>query len=117
MPVLLKLIDRKRFRELFPHLLDEIENGGSKIKLDDYRLNFKNEDRLSGRKWAGYNPDVKDFLRRCKTRSEAEEIISFMEDSGEITTENAAQLRRQLRDEGLKSFGERKKPEFYHRKS
>jgi len=109
------LIDRERFRKLFPHLAEELEKGVAKVHIDQFRVRVEHEDRLTDRKWAGYDPDVVDFIRRCDTVEEAEEIISYMEGRREITPERAAELRRQLWEKGLRSFGDKKEPGFYHR--
>jgi len=109
------LIDKERFRKLFPHLAEEMENGKSRVHIDHYRTRVNPEDRLTNRRWAGYNPDILDFICRCDTEEEAEEIIAYMEEQGEITAERVSELREQLQKEGLRSFGDRKKPDFYHR--
>jgi len=108
------LIDKDRFKKLFPHLAEEMEKGKSKVHIDQYRTNVDHEDRLTNRRWAGYNPDVLDFIRRCDTEEEAEEIIEYMEEKEEITAERASELRQQLKVEGLTSLGKKKKPDFYH---
>jgi len=107
------LIDRERLRKLFPHLAREMEEGGSKVHIDQYRR--EDAERPTGRRWVGYDPDVVDFIRRCETVEQAEEIIGYLEGRGEITAEAAAELRRRLREEGLKGLGDRKEPDFYHR--
>ena len=109
------MIDKERFKKLFPHLAEEMERGKSKVHIDQYRTNIGREDRLTNRRWAGYNPDVLDFIRRCDTEEEAEEIIGYLEERGEITAERASELRQQLEVEGLQSFGKKKKSDFYHK--
>lgn len=109
------LIDMERFRRLFPHLAKEMVRGELKVQIDQFRQNVENEDRLTERRWASYNPDVVDFIRRCDTAKQAEEIISYMESQGEITAKRAKELRRRLREEGLTGFGDRKETGFYHR--
>lgn len=102
-------MEKKKIEELFPNLVKEIEEGLDKsIKLDRALPG-------SERKWAGYNPDVIDFLRRCKTNDEAHEIIDYLEKRGEISGEKADELRRKLDEEGIKSFGEYKDMDFYHK--
>lgn len=108
------MIDRKRLKKLFPHLAEEMGKGESKIHIDQFRVRVEHEDRLTTRNWAGYNPDVVDFIRRCETEEQAEEVISYMEGRGEVTPERAAKLRKQLREEGLRSFGDKKEPDFYN---
>jgi len=108
-------IDRKRFRKLFPHLAEEVEGGKSKAHIDQLGVSAENEDSLTERRWAGYDPGVIDFIRRCNTEEQAEEIIDYLEKRGEVMPERVAELRRQLREEGLRSFGDKKEPDFYHR--
>lgn len=109
------MIDGERFKRLFPHLAKELEKGESKINIDQFRIRAEHEDRLTGRRWGGHNPDIVDFIRRCDTPEQAEEIISYMEGQGEIPAERAAELRRRLRAEGLSGFGDKKETGFYHR--
>jgi len=109
------LIDKERLRRLFPHLAEELEKGKSKVSIDQYRANVEHENSLTNRKWVGYDPDILDFIRRCDTEEKAEEIISYMKEQGEITAERAAELHGQLREEGLRSFGDKKEADFYHR--
>jgi len=109
------LIDKERFKKLFPHLAEEMERGRSKVHIDQYRTNIGREDRLTNRRWAGYNPDVLDFIRRCDTEEEAEEIIGYLVEREEITAERASELRQQLEVGGLPSFGKKKKSDFYHK--
>ncbi|MFQ6052613.1 MAG: DUF2095 family protein [Candidatus Bathyarchaeia archaeon] len=108
------MIDRDRFRKLFPHLAEEMEKDVSKVPIDQFRTRVEHHDRLTTRKWAGYDPDVVDFIRRCDTEEEAEEIITYMENRGEIGPDRAAELRERLRVRGLRSFGEKKERDFYH---
>jgi len=107
--------ESERLRKLFPHLAKEIEEEASTMHIDEYRVDAERDGRLTERRWAGYNPDVVDFIRRCQMAEQAEEIIGYMEKRGEISTEEAEGLRKQLREKGLGSFGERKEPGFYHR--
>lgn len=101
-------MDKKRFREFFPHLAEEMEEGKSRVDLT-----FTGEDRAPNREWAGYEPGVVDFLRRCDTEEQAREIIGYLESRGELTGEEASRLLRQLSEEGLRSFGSKKGSDFY----
>jgi len=104
-------MEKDRFKKLFPNLAKEIEGEGSKIRIDQ-NDGASREDRI----WSGYDPDVVDFLRRCDDADQAEEVISYMEDREEITPERAAELRRQLMEQGLRSFGDKKEEDYYHNK-
>jgi hypothetical protein len=103
------------FKRLFPNLAKEMESGRSRVSTADIEGAPEKKAEGNERKWAGYVPDAVDFIRRCETRRQAEEIISYLEERGEIPSDRAAELRRQLEDEGLESFGCRKEEGFYHR--
>jgi len=64
-------------------------------------------------RFAGYNPTVIDFIRRCDTEDQAKEIIEFLEKKGDLTSEDSAKLYDQLQNEGLRSFGEKKGSGYY----
>ena len=66
-------------------------------------------------RFAGYDPNAIDFIRRCDTEEEAIEIIIFLEKKGDLTSEQAQALRKQLLEKGLRSFGEKKEEGFYSR--
>ena len=100
-------MEKDRFRKLFPNLAEELEGNESKIVVEV-------EARPRG-KWAGYIPDIIDFLRRCDTDAEGEEIIEYLERKGEITQERALELKEQLREKGIRSFGSRKREGYYTR--
>ena len=56
-----------------------------------------------------FNPCAVDFIRRCDTEVQAEEIIAYLQKKGEITQEYAEELRCKLKREGVRSFGSKKK--------
>jgi len=60
-------------------------------------------------------PDVIDFIRRCDNEEQAVEIIDFMEKRKEINSTYAQRLKRQLREKGVRSFGSKKKDDYYSR--
>lgn len=105
------------FKKLFPHLAKEMESGRSRVKTTEGEGVPEEKTLDAGRKYAGYIPDAVDFIRRCETKEQAEEIIRYLEERGEIPSERAVELRRRLEDEGLESFGSRKEEGFYHRDS
>ncbi|MBS7623450.1 DUF2095 family protein [Candidatus Bathyarchaeota archaeon] len=65
----------------------------------------------------GYIPTAVDYIRRCKTSEQAEETISYLEKTEQVTAEYAQRLRVQLRIRGLRSFGPRKKEGHYLREA
>ena len=100
-------MEKKRFKEMFPNLVKEIDSGKS---LAD--IVFVSSSKTKS-EWAGYEPNFTDFLRRCDTNEEALVIINYLEERGEISLKEAAELRNRLEKEGLRSFGPKKSPGFY----
>lgn len=108
-------MERERFKKMFPRLAEEMECGSSRISMDNLGDTLTKKNPNISRKWSGYNPDVVDFIRRCGTTEQAEEVIGYMEGRGEVTTDRATELRQQLWEKGLRSFGSRKEEDYYHR--
>jgi hypothetical protein len=107
-------MEKKKFRELFPHLADELVNGKSVADLEDDTIKLKRS-LNANRRWEGYDPDIIDFIRRCETPEQAAQIIDYMSDKGKISPETAEKLRRQLEEGGVRSFGTLKEKGYYHR--
>jgi hypothetical protein len=123
-------IDKKSIKKIFPHLYEELENGEVKVPINAVRKNpLEAETAAVGEefdcteeeftsctetpdKLRHFNPSAIDFIRRCDTELQAEEIIAYLLKKGEITRENAEQMRFQLKRDGLRSFGPKK--EEYH---
>lgn len=103
-------LEKKEFKKKYPKLAEEMETG-----VGVSELNFEVEKPQPSRKFAGYDPNVVDFIRRCTNDEQALEIIEYMKDREEITVEEAEQLCKQLEEEGLRSFGKRKTVGFYER--
>ena len=100
----------KEFKKKYPKLSDELEHGVGKSEL-----NFEVEKPKPKRKFAGYDPDVIDFIRRCTNETQALEIIEYMRSRDEISLDEAERLCKQLDEEGLGSFGKKKVPGYYER--
>lgn len=107
-------MEKKKFRELFPHLADELENGKSVADLEDEIIRQKRS-LNANRRWEGHDPDIIDFIRRCETPEQVAMIINYMSNEGKISPETAEKLRRQLEEEGVRSFGKQKDTGHYHR--
>ena len=117
---------------MFPHLYDELETSENKVPIDAIRKNpleaekaaegpecEEEEDFASCTetpdKLRHFNPSAIDFIRRCDTEAQAEEIIAYLQKKGEITQEYAEELRCQLKREGVRSFGPKKEEYYYFR--
>ncbi len=125
-------IDKKSLKKMFPHLYEELETGEAKVPINAVRKNpLEAEEEASGEececeeeeasctetpgKLRHFNPSAVDFIRRCDTEAQAEEIISYLQKKGEITKENAEQMRCQLKQKGVRSFGPKKEENHYFR--
>jgi len=122
-------IDKKSIKKIFPHLYDELETGEAKVPINAVRKNPLEAEAVAvgeecdcteeefvctetADKLRHFNPSAVDFIRRCDTEVQAEEIIAYLQKKGEITKENAEQMRCQLKRDGVRSFGPKK--EEYH---
>jgi len=91
-----------------------MENGEHKIGINAVRDDIETgEKAASSESFVHYMPDVIDFIRRCDTKEQAEEIIDYMEKRGEIKKQYAENLRKQLRERGVRSFGPKKEENYY----
>jgi hypothetical protein len=125
-------IDKRSIKKIFPHLYEELESGEVKVPINSIRKNPLEAEAASGEecedciqgealetchespdKLRHFNPSAIDFIRRCDTEAQAEEIIAYLEKKSEITKENAKELRCQLKRDGVRSFGP-KKEEYYY---
>jgi hypothetical protein len=109
--------DREEFRERFPALARELEEG-EKLQITAYRTSEEEaleEEEVELQDFSGYNPTIIDFLRRCETDEEALEIINWMEERGEITHEMAKDLRITLAKNGVRAFGPKKEWGWYEK--
>ncbi|MCF2135740.1 MAG: DUF2095 family protein [Candidatus Thorarchaeota archaeon] len=105
-------MERKDFEKAFPALSDEMATGETKTyRIAGVRQEM-NESRSPGEKET-YLPDVVDYIRRCDTVSQAVEIIEYLLKRGELTKSQASSIKRQLKSEGLRSFGAKKERDYY----
>jgi hypothetical protein len=109
-------IDKKSFKKMFPSLSDELEGEENKVPIDSVRTDSETVEKTMSDELRHYEPTVIDFVRRCETEKEAEDIINYLEKRGELTKEYAMQLRRQLKKEGVRSFGPKKEENYYFKK-
>jgi hypothetical protein len=109
-------IDKKSFKKMFPSLSDELKGEENKVPIDSVRTDSETAEKTMSDELRHYEPTVIDFLRRCETEEEAEDIINYLEKRGELPKENAAQLKRQLKKEGVRSFGPKKEENYYFKK-
>jgi hypothetical protein len=106
-------LDKETFKKMFPNLAKELESEEQKVQVNSVRTDIQTGERASSERFVHYMPDVIDFIRRCDTEEQAEEIIAYMEKRGEIEKQYAERLRKQLKDKGLRSFGPKKEENYY----
>ena len=107
-------LDKDAFKKTFPNLAKEIGSGENRVQVNSVRLdNEAGEKHATNGKFVNYVPDVIDFLRRCDTAEQAEEIITYMEKKGEIDKQYARRLEKQLKEKGVRSFGTKKEKDYY----
>jgi len=97
-------LDREEFKKKYPNLARELEEGAGKVRIDS--------DQRSD-KFRGYMPRPIDYLRRCDTEEQAIQTIEYLEGRKEITCEYAEELRKQLKEKGVRSFGPKKEEDYY----
>ncbi len=117
-------VEKENFRRRFPNLSGEVDEEAMGIPLDPVateELNSKSSTALAKenvqkkpmRGFDGYDPTAVDFIRRCGSEKEAQEIVEYMEKKGEIGRSEAQRMRSQLRRKGLRSFGAKKEYGYY----
>lgn len=105
-------VEEEELLDTFPTLFQEIKSGEQNIVEQEARTSSGSK-KL--RRFQSYTPGVSDFLCRCKSEKEAEEIIEFLLKKGDITEEHAQYLQKQLDEKGLEFFGEHRAPGYYDR--
>lgn len=107
-------LDRKKFSKMFPNLAKELQSDENRVPVNSVRTDAQDAKRaVNIERFTDYTPDVIDFIRRCDTKEQAEEIIAYLEKRGEIDRKYAQKLREQLKEEGVRSFGGKKEENYY----
>lgn len=82
-------------------LPDSGSNGGSNPDIN-YDYSF-----------LGYTPSAVDYIRRCRTKKEAFEILDYLKKRDEISKDEYKEMIDRVKKEGLSSFGTIKDVGFY----
>jgi hypothetical protein len=123
-------IDKRSLKKMFPHLYRELEEDSeNKISIDAVRADPDAAEKAAEiedvceeefleptkalDKLRHFNPSAVDFIRRCDTDAQAQEIISYLQKRGELTEEEAKELECKLKREGVRSFGSKKEENHY----
>lgn len=125
-------IDKESMKKLFPNLYKEIEElDECKVPINSVRANSQTAEEeleqeateeisqptVSPDKFRHFNPSAADFIRRCETEAQAEEIIDYLYKRGELTDQEAKEMRNQLRSNGVRSFGPKKEDYYYFKEA
>ena len=106
-------LNREKLRKMFPNLAKELETDENKVAVNSVRTDLQTAEKAGCNRFLHYTPDVIDFIRRCDTNAEAEEIIMYLEKRGEIEKQYAERLRKQIEERGVRSFGPKKGQDYY----
>ena len=107
-------LNKESLKKMFPNLDKELQTNDNKVQVNSVRTDPKDgEKAVTSPSFDNYVPDVIDFIRRCNTKEQAEEVICYMERRGEIDKEYAQKLRKQLKEKGVRSFGTKKEQDYY----
>ncbi len=111
----------KSFKKMFPHLAKELSNGENAVSIDSVEPSPEDAETQAEiqkpDKFHNYVPTVVDFIRRCNTEREADEIIAYLEKRCEISRKSADKLKKQLKEKGVRSFGAKKAEDYYFKES
>ena len=123
-------INKKSFKKLFPNLYREIEElDECKVPINAVRADPEAAEKAAEGeeeileptelpdKFRHFNPSAIDFIRRCDTEKQAEEIINYLQNRGEISAEYAQELKGKLKCQGVRSFGPKKEENYYFHES
>jgi hypothetical protein len=108
-------LEKRRFKKIFPRLAEEMETDENRYQISSVRSDVSVAERASAKRFDNYLPDVVDYIRRCDSVKQAEEIVDYLERRHEITSEYAQKLRKQLKTKGVRSFGPKKQDDYYSR--
>ena len=100
----------EEFRRDFPALNKELEEGITRsFKIDGVRTvsEESKEEKIA------YTPDVVDYIRRCDTLTQANEIVEFLVKQDEISPAQGRAIKAKLKADGIRSFGAKREKDHY----
>ena len=107
-------LEKESLKKMFPNLAKEMQTSDNKVNVNSVRTDPREGEKAATyESFDNYVPDVVDFIRRCDTDEQAEEIICYLEKRGEIDKEHVQKIRMQLKQKGVRSFGTKKNHDYY----
>lgn len=104
----------EEFRRDFPALNKELDEGTTRtFKIDGVRTMSEESTEESKEEKIAYTPDVVDYIRRCDTLTQANEIVDFLAKQGEISPGQGRAIKAKLKADGIRSFGAKKEKDHY----
>jgi len=113
-------IPLEKLKEHFPALYQEIDQETMKFNLDEQYLGtneLETEEDSTSDPFTNYEPDIFDYLARARTEAEGNELVDFLENQKKITPQIAAEVRKKIKQEGIRSFGPWRAPNYYFQKA
>jgi len=119
--------DKEELERQFPQLMQELSEKKKSLKIEgvDYEIEQAKED-LKASQEINYcedllNPSAIDFIRRCKTKEDALEILDYLLERNELEIQDYNALKNRITEEGgleklITKCGGLKTPEYYERK-
>jgi hypothetical protein len=119
--------DKDELGRHFPELMQELSDKKKSLKIKgvDFEVeNFRDkriEVQAPNYTEDLYNPGAIDFIRRCKNREEALEILDYLLERKELSAQDYSKLKNQIQKEGgfkklITECGGLKTPGYYERK-
>lgn len=95
--------DMEEFKKSYPHIMEEIVDKNQSIKIDSVETQIEqnseeSKDNLKNCELT--NPGVIDFIRRCTKNEEAIEILDYLLNRKEISSEEYNKLKGEIMMEG-----------------
>ncbi|MFW9918446.1 MAG: DUF2095 family protein [Candidatus Thorarchaeota archaeon] len=105
--------DEDKFQKAYPALNEELEKGSTQeYTIDGVRIMSEDHEEQTSDEGT-FLPNAIDYIRRCDTVPQAIEIVDYLLNRGELTTGQARDIKKQLKSEGLRSFGAKKEKDHY----
>lgn len=104
--------DEREFKRKFPHLYEELE--GSPVAEEDDAESPESVDTETD-KSGEYLPEIMSYIRRARSNDEAVEAVNYLRKRGELSEKHASSLTKQIKEQGVRSFGSLKTWGYYER--
>ncbi|MFQ5978526.1 MAG: DUF2095 family protein [Candidatus Heimdallarchaeota archaeon] len=128
-------VSKSEFSERFPALHDEMfeKKQSQTLQIDEVQASAERDekqdsekDKLNENVESGirtkisdplehYSPSVEDFLARASTNKEALDIIDYLIQRNELSSEKAREFRELIHQEGVRALGPKRTPGYYDR--